>query len=38
LKFKKAKDGYGFETQDGSLSCHFDHTITVTKNGSKILT
>jgi methionyl aminopeptidase len=37
-KIKKAKDGYGFETQDGSLSCHFEHTIAVTKDGAKILT
>ena len=37
-KIKKAKDGYGFETQDGSLSCHFEHTIALTKNGPKILT
>lgn len=37
-KIKKAKDGYGFETQDGSLSCHFEHTIAVTKNGARILT
>lgn len=35
---KKTKDGYGFETVDGSLSCHFEHTIVVTKTGCKILT
>ena len=38
FKIKKSKDGYGFETQDGSLSCHFEHTIAVTKNGAKVLT
>lgn len=37
-KLKKAKDGFGYETQDGSLSCHFEHTIAVTKNGYQILT
>lgn len=37
-KIKKSKDGYGFETADGSLSAHFEHTIAVTKNGTKILT
>ena len=37
-KIKKSKNGYGFETQDGSLSCHFEHTIVVIKNGCKILT
>ena len=35
---KKAKDGFGFSTQDGSLSAHFEHTIAITKNGVKILT
>jgi len=37
-KIKKSKDGHGFETQDGSLSCHFEHTIAVIKGGAKILT
>ncbi len=35
---KKSKDGFGYKTKDGSLSCHFEHTIVVTKNGAKILT
>jgi len=35
---KKAKDGYGYETKDGSLSCHFEHTIALTKDGYQILT
>ncbi len=35
---KKSKDGFGYTTKDGSLSCHFEHTIAVTKNGEKILT
>ncbi|MDP2664003.1 MAG: type I methionyl aminopeptidase [bacterium] len=37
-QIKKSKDGHGFETADGSLSCHFEHTIAVTGNGTKILT
>jgi methionyl aminopeptidase len=37
-KLKKSKDGFGYETLDGSLSCHFEHTIAVTKNGYQILT
>jgi methionyl aminopeptidase len=37
-KIKKSKDGHGFKTQDGSLSCHFEHTIAVIKGGAKILT
>jgi methionyl aminopeptidase len=35
---KKAKDGYGYATKDGSLSAHFEHTIAITKNGPEILT
>lgn len=35
---KKSKDGFGFETKDSSLSCHFEHTIAVTKNGNSVLT
>jgi len=37
-KLKKSKDGQGFETADGSLSCHFEHMMAVTKNGVKVLT
>ncbi len=35
---KKAKDGYGYQTKDGSLAAHFEHTIAITKNGPEILT
>jgi methionyl aminopeptidase len=35
---KKAKDGYGYATKDASLSAHFEHTIAITKNGSRVLT
>jgi methionyl aminopeptidase len=35
---KKAQDGYGYATKDGSISAHFEHTILVTKNGARILT
>jgi len=37
-QIKKAKDGYGFTTKDGSLSAHFEHTIAVTLKGARILT
>lgn len=37
-KIKKSKDGYGYETEDGSLSAHFEHTVAVTKSGHEILT
>jgi methionyl aminopeptidase len=37
-RIKKSKDGFGYETKDGSLSCHFEHTIAVLKNGAKVLT
>ena len=35
---KKSADGFGYETKDGSLSCHFEHTIAVAKNGPQVLT
>lgn len=37
-KLKKTKDGFGYQTVDGSLTCHFEHTIAVTKKGPQILT
>ncbi|MCP6719011.1 MAG: type I methionyl aminopeptidase [Patescibacteria group bacterium] len=37
-KIKKSKDGFGYETEDGSLSAHFEHTIAMTKNGAEVLT
>lgn len=37
-KIKKSKDGYGWETKDGSLSAHFEHTIVITEKGAEILT
>jgi len=35
---KKSRDGFGFKTKDDSISCHFEHTVAVTKNGANILT
>jgi methionyl aminopeptidase len=37
-KLKRAKDGHGFETKDGSLSCHFEDTIAITSTGPAVLT
>jgi len=37
-KLEKYKDGFGYKTIDGSLCCHFEHTIAVTREGSMILT
>lgn len=37
-RIKKSKDGHGWETQDGSLSCHFEHTVAVTKEEYRVLT
>jgi len=37
-RIKKSRDGFGYETKDGSLSCHFEHTIAATKDGYRILT
>lgn len=38
FKLKKIEDGHGYTTQDGSLSCHFEQTMAVTKDGVKVLT
>jgi len=37
-KIKRTKNGFGYETQDGSLSAHFEHMVAVTKNGCYVLT
>lgn len=37
-KIKKSGDGFGFETVDGSLSAHFEHTIAVMERGARVLT
>ena len=34
----KMKDNFGYQTADGSLSCHFEHTIALTEKGFQILT
>lgn len=33
-----SKDSFGYETADGSLSCHFEHTVAVTQKGCQVLT
>jgi len=35
---KKSKDGFGYETKDGSLSAHFEHTVAILENRQKVLT
>jgi methionyl aminopeptidase len=35
---KRKKDGFGYQTADGSLSAHFEHMVAVTKNGCQVLT
>ncbi|MDP2930092.1 MAG: type I methionyl aminopeptidase [bacterium] len=37
-RLKQSADGFGYETKDGSLSCHFEDTIVVTKRGHSTLT
>jgi methionyl aminopeptidase len=37
-RMKKGKDGFVYETLDGSLSCHFEDEIVITKDGCKVLT
>jgi methionyl aminopeptidase len=35
---KRTKDGFGYQTVDGSLTAHFEHTVAVMKNGVRVLT
>jgi len=37
-KSKMDDNGWTARTQDGGLSCQFEHTIAITKNGPRILT
>lgn len=37
-RIKEGQDGFTFETEDDSLSAHFEHTIVVTEKGCDILT
>lgn len=37
-KLKKAEDGYGFATKDGSSTAHFEHTIAILGKGNRVLT
>lgn len=37
-RLKKARDNYGFQTEDNSLCAHFEHTIVVTKSNCEVLT
>ncbi|MBI2175705.1 MAG: type I methionyl aminopeptidase [Parcubacteria group bacterium] len=35
---RPAKDGYGYETKDKSLTAHFEHTVAITEKGAEVLT
>lgn len=35
---RDGEDGFTYETADGSLSAHFEHTVAITKDGPEILT
>jgi methionyl aminopeptidase len=35
---RDGKDGFTYETADGLLSAHFEHTIVITENGPEVLT
>lgn len=37
-KLRHMDDGHGFATEDGSLSCHFEDTVAITRKGPKVLT
>jgi methionyl aminopeptidase len=35
---KRTKDGFGYQSVDGSLTAHFEHTVAILKDGPKVLT
>ena len=35
---KEGADGFTYETADGSLSAHFEHTVAITEHGPEVLT
>ena len=35
---KRTKDGFGYQTVDGSLTAHFEHTVAIESNGARVLT
>ena len=37
-KIKKGPDGFVYQTADGSISAHFEHTVAVTAKGPRVLT
>lgn len=37
-KIKQSPDGFGYQTVDGSLSAHFEHTVAVGHKGGQVLT
>ena len=37
-KLRKSTDGFGWETKDGSLSAHFEHTIAIVNGKPQVLT
>lgn len=37
-EIKLGRDGYGYETKDGSLSAHFEHTVIIKEDGSEVAT
>jgi len=37
-KLKKADDGFGYKTADGSLACHFEHTIAINDGEAEVMT
>lgn len=37
-KLEMSSDGFGWETKDKSLTCHFEHTLAIVKNKVEVLT
>jgi len=37
-RLKKSDDGFGYESKDGSLTCHFEHTLAILNGKASVLT
>ena len=37
-KIRDLSDGWTVKTVDGSIACHWEHTVAITENGAEIMT
>ena len=37
-RIKDLEDGWTVKTVDGSVACHWEHTVAITENGAEIMT